>query len=304
MKAFLLAFMVAASLSAQTLQETVDRAALSAQGIKPDQLAITVVDLNGAKPIFASFHGTESFYPASVVKLFYLVAAHAAMEAGRIHTTPEFERALHDMIVSSSNDATQLVFSTLTDTTGGPELTDTELKPWLAKREVVNRYFESLGYTGINVNQPTFAEDPYGRERQARGPNFENNNRVTTDAVARLWLSIVQHQAVTPARSDQMLALLDRDPFAPGSKDEQATDFGGKALPAGSRYWSKAGWTSTARHDSAYVRLPNGARYIFVAFTRGVATNTEILPFLHRQIADYFMKQQISAAAPSTPAKP
>jgi beta-lactamase class A len=225
------------------------------------------------------------------VKLFYLVAAHAAMEAGTIQDTPEFERALHDMIVSSSNDATQLVFSTLTGTTGGPELTDAELEPWLAKREVVNRYFESLGFTGISVNQPTFAEDPYGRERQARGPNFENNNRVTTNAVARLWVSIVKHEAVSPARSDKMLALLHRDPFAPGSKDEQATDFGGKALPVGSQYWSKAGWTSTVRHDSAYVRLPNGARYIFVAFTRGVSNDIEILPFLHGQIAAYFLKQ-------------
>jgi beta-lactamase class A len=304
MRVFVAAVVCAAALGAQTLQETVERAALSAQGIKPDQLAITAVDLNGPKPVFASYHGAESFYPASVVKLFYLVATHAAMEAGKIQDTPELDRALHDMIVSSSNDATQLVFSTLTGTTGGPELTDAELKPWLAKREVVNRYFDSLGYTGINVNQPTFAEDPYGRERQARGPNFENNNRLTTDVVARLWLSIVKHQAVSAARSDQMLALLHRDPFAPGSKDEQATDFGGKTLPVGSQYWSKAGWTSTARHDSAYVRLPNGSQYIFVAFTRGVATDMEILPFLHRQIADYFMKQPTNAVALSNPAKP
>jgi beta-lactamase class A len=304
MKAFVAAVVCAGVMCAQTLQETVDRAALSAQGIKPDQLAITVVDLNGTKPVFASYRGAESFYPASVVKLFYLVAAHAAMQTGKIQDTGEFERALHDMIVSSSNDATQLVFSTLTGTTGGPELTAAELKPWLAKREVVNRYFESLGYKGINVNQPTFAEDPYGRERQARGPNFENNNRVTTDAVARVWLSIVKHQAVSPERSDLMLALLHRDPFAEGSKDEQATDFGGKALPAGSQYWSKAGWTSTVRHDSAYVRLPNGARYIFVAFTRDVANNTEILPFLHGRIAAYFLRQPTNAAGPSSPAMP
>ena len=290
MKSAIVLILCATALSAQTLQETVDHAALSAKGIKPDQLAITVIDLNGSQPIFASYHGAESFYPASVVKIFYLVAAHAAMESGTLQTTPEFERALHDMIVSSSNDATQLVFSTLTGTTGGPELNEAEFKPWLAKREVVNRYFQSLGYTGINVNQPTFAEDPYGRERQARGPNWENNNRVTTDAVARLWLSIVKRQAVTHARSDQMLKLLHRDPFAPDSTDEQATDFGGRALPAGSVYWSKAGWTSTARHDSAYVRLPNGAEYILVAFTRGVAKNAEILPAIHAEIAAYFLK--------------
>jgi len=291
-----MAGLLAGTMCAETLQEAVDHAASAAvaefspQGLASDKLAITVIDLKAQNQ--ASYHGSESFYPASVVKLFYLVAAHAWMESGKVQSTPEFQRALHDMIVSSSNDATQLIFSTLTGTTGGPELSNAELAPWLAKREVVNRYFAALGYSGINVNQPTFAEDPYGRERQSRGPNFENNNRVTTEAVARLWLSIVKRQAVSPARSDQMLGLLRRDPFAADSTDEQATDFGGKALPAGSQYWSKAGWTSAVRHDSAWVRLPNGAEYIFVGFTRGVSKSTDILPFLHKRIAAHFLTEK------------
>jgi beta-lactamase class A len=298
LKLLALTILWAASLSAHTLQEVVNHAAgdaiaeFGAQGLTPDRLAITVIDLTDTTHP-ASYHGAESFYPASVVKLFYLVAAHAELESSGLQDTPELERAIHDMIVSSSNDATQLVFSTLTRTTGGPELPDTELKPWLAKREVVNDYFRSLGFADINVNQPTFAEDPYGRERQARGPNWERNNRVTTDAVARLWLSIATGKAVTAARSAQMLTLLKRDPFAPDSMDEQATDFGGKTLPAGSSYWSKAGWTQAVRHDSACVRLPNGQQYIFVAFTRGVSKNTEILPFLHRKIAAYFLSRHV-----------
>jgi beta-lactamase class A len=300
MKLLLLSLACLGTLAAQTLQETVDQAAASAvatfaaRGLKPDRLAITVIDLNerdlNQREHPASYRGGESFYPASVVKLFYLVAAHAAMESGKLQSTPEFERALHDMITTSSNDATQLVFSALTGTTGGPELPEAELQPWMAKREAVNHYFESLGFHGINVNQPTFAESPYGRERQARGPNWENNNRVTTEAVARLWLSIVSRQAVNSVRSDAMLRLLRRDPFAPEPKDEQATDFGSKALPAGSRYWSKAGWTDAVRHDSAWVRLPNGAEYILVAFTRGVSKSVDILPFIHGQIAAYFLK--------------
>ena len=84
------------------------------------------------------------------------------------------------MIVDSNNDATGLVVDSLTGTTGGPELPPAEFKLWMAKRNGVNRYFAELGYKGINTNQKAFAEGPYGRERQSRGPNFENNNRLTT----------------------------------------------------------------------------------------------------------------------------
>jgi beta-lactamase class A len=294
----LIALALALAVSAQTLQQAVDAVAQStlerfrSVSLNPDEFAITVIDLNGhAQPASSGYHANQPFYPASVVKLFYLVAAHAWMESGKLTDSPELERAIHDMIVSSSNDATQLVFSSLTGTTGGPELTPGELQPWLAKREVVNQYFASLGYHDINVNQPTFAEDPYGRERQARGPNFENNNRLTTAAVARLWLSIVEHKAATPRRDDAMLALLHRDPFQKESTDEQATSFFGKSLPPGSRYYSKAGWTSAVRHDSAWIRLPNGAEYILVAFTRDHSKQEDILPFVSARMVSYFRER-------------
>ena len=60
-----------------------------------------------------------------------------------------------------------------------------------------------------------------------------------------------------------MLNLLHRDPFAKSEDpDNQATAYSGKALPPGSVYYSKAGWTSDTRHDTAYIRLPNGAEYM------------------------------------------
>src|ERR1700736_1360380 len=71
-----------------------------APSLKADQLAITVIDL--ADGTDASYRGDVPIYPASVVKLFYLVNAHAQMEAGTLKDTPELERALHDMIVDSS----------------------------------------------------------------------------------------------------------------------------------------------------------------------------------------------------------
>jgi beta-lactamase class A len=255
--------------------------------LKPDQIAITVIDLN--HDMTASYRGDAPVYPASVVKLFYLVAAHERMQAGALADTPELRRAMHDMIVDSSNDATGVVLDSITETTGGPELPPAEFAAWSEKRNAVNRYFASLGYTGININQKTFAEGPYGRERQSRGTHFENNNRLTTLATARLLRTIVKREAITAERSAQMMELLHRDFLAPSKDpDSQATGFSGKSLPPGSQYYAKAGWTSTARHDATYVELQNGARYVAVIFTIDNAKNPEIIPFVAKRLVDYF----------------
>ena len=289
-------------MSAQTLSQLAgdiahQAVAQFAPTLTEDRIALTIVDLNDrAHPIWGSYHGETPFYTASVCKLFYLNAAHAWMEAGKLQETPELDRAIHDMIISSSNDATQLVVDMLTGTTGGPELTPDEMAPWLEKRNAVNRYYQSLGYRGINLNQKTFAEDAYGREMQNRGALLpdgtrENGNRLTTDATARLLLSIVTGQAVSRERSHLMMNLLHRDPFTPkpDNTDEQALLFMGKSLPPGSQYYSKAGWTSSVRHDAAFIRLPNGAEYIAVVFTRDNSKQEGILPAISKLLVDHFI---------------
>jgi beta-lactamase class A len=287
-----LSILLAVPAFAQSLDTFVQEAAAKtiakfAPALKPDQLALSVIDLKDGST--AAYRGDVPIYPASVVKLFYLVYAEAQMESGALIDSPEFERALHDMIVDSSNDATGLVLDTITDTTGGPELPPEAFAVWMEKRNAVNRYFQSLGYTGINVNQKAFAEGPYGRERQARGPNFENNNRLTTNATARLLRSIVEHKAVTPGRCDEMLQLLHRDFTGPAKNpDDQGHSFSSKSLPPGSQYYSKAGWTSTTRHDATYVVLPNGAKYIAVIFTVDNAKNPAIIPFVSKLLVEHF----------------
>ncbi|MFY9557788.1 MAG: amidohydrolase family protein [Blastocatellia bacterium] len=261
-------------------------------GLTADKIALTIVDLNDRDhPAWASRRGQNQIYPASVVKLFYLAAAHHEMETGVLKQTPELERALHDMIIESSNDATHYVVDVLTGTTAGPELDEPALREWMNKRNAMNRYFASLGYEKINVNQKTWCEGPYGRERQGLGPNFEYRNKATTEAVARLIYEIVSGRAVSPARSLAMMRLMRRDPQSKSDDpDDQATKFAAKGLPAGSEYYSKAGWTSSTRHDSAYVRLPNGAEYILAVFTVDNSKQADIIPFVSRMIADDFSR--------------
>ncbi len=281
---------------AKTLQELVNEAAHTAltkfadKKLTENQLSITLIDLRDAQhPVTASFRGNERVYPASVVKLFYLVAVQRWLEDKRIEQTDELKRAVRDMIVDSSNEATQYVVDVLTHTTGGYELPAKEMEEWQDKRNVVNRYYLSLGYTNINTNQKTFCEDAYGRERVSRGPNGENRNKLTTDATARLLAEIVTGRAVSPARSAQMMELLKRD-FAGTSKDndDQGHGFTGIALQGmtGAKLWSKARWTSTTRHDAAYVELPNGARFVLVTFTTDHANEREIVPTVARVVID------------------
>src|SRR5215216_5136491 len=134
-----------------SLQDLVNRAAKTTlerfgdKKLREDELSITLIDLRDAqRPRTASFRGNERIYPASVVKLFYVVAAQRWLEDEKIQQTPELTRALRDMIVDSSNEATQYVIDVLTQTTSGYELPPKEMEEWQYKRNAINRYFSSL----------------------------------------------------------------------------------------------------------------------------------------------------------------
>jgi beta-lactamase class A len=284
------------STKSSTLQDLVNRAAkttlerFAEKKLDEKQLSITLIDLrDSSRPVTASFRGNERIYPASVVKLFYLAAAQRWLEDKKIDETPELTRALRDMIVDSSNEATQYVVDVITHTTAGFELPPKEMEEWQNQRNAVNRYFASLGYTNINVNQKTFCEDAYGRERVSRGPNGENRNKLTTDATARLLMEIVTGKAAPSSRTKLMMDLLKRDyTVKTDDNDNQARGFTGIALQGmeGARLWSKAGWTSTTRHDAAYLEMPDGSKFVLVTFTTEHANDREIIPTVAKVVID------------------
>lgn len=252
--------------------------------LQTNHLAVTLIDLRDPRqPKRASFRGDAPIYPASVVKLFYLAAAHHWLEEGNLKDGAELRRALKDMIVDSSNDATHYVLDALTDTTSGPELSEAEMKIWGEKRNAVNRYFVSLGYTNINANQKPWNDGPYGRDRIWVGKDYGNRNALTTDATARLLADIARRQFISTKRCDEMLELLKRDPA--NRKDSQAR-FTISELPTDGKLFSKAGWTSTTRHDAAYIELPDGRKFVLVTFTTNHANERGIVPFVAKQILE------------------
>lgn len=257
-----------------------------ARGFKAEDISAALIDLRDPQNLrAANFRGDLKYYPASVVKMFYMAALHQQLEDGKIKLTPELERGLKDMIVDSSNEATQYILDVLTDTSSGGEMPAKEFEQWSFKRNAVNRYYGSLGYQNINVNQKTFCEDAYGREQQFRRYKGENRNMLTTNATARLLAEIVLGRIATSERTRQMMDLMKRDPFVETKDaDSQASGFSGKALLdlklKDAKIWSKAGWTSKSRHDVAYIETADGLKFVIAIFTENHATEREPIPTL------------------------
>jgi Beta-lactamase enzyme family len=242
-----------------------------------------------------TYRGVERIYPASVVKLFYMVAVNEWLEKQMLQTSKELERATRDMIIDSSNDGTSLVIDMLSGTTSGPELSAGPFETWRHQRNIVNRYLKSLGWEEldtINVCQKTWGDGPYGRERAFYGEMLENRNMLTTNATAKLLHSIVGGVAVSSGRSQAMMALLKRslnpEDLPTDVEEDQITGFLGGGLPENAQIWSKAGWTSQVRHDAAYIELQDKRPYLLVVFTEGKAhaKSREILPFVSQKIAE------------------
>lgn len=291
----LLPMAAAAAAEDTPLQRLVDRTAREAQAqftsptLKPTQLAFTVIDLRQPdRPQRAGYRGDERFYPASVIKLFFAAYAHRLMEDGKLTDSPELRRGLRDMIVESYNEATSYIVDAITGTTSGPELPPAELAAWSEQRGVVTRYFKSLGYVNVNAQRKPWGEGPYGREKIDMEAHPPARNFLSTNDTARLLQEIAEGRCVSPARSAQILALMERDPAkAPaGDEDFEGVGFSGPGLSPGMKLWSKAGWVSWARHDAALIELPGGGRVIIVTFTDGVehSKNRAIIAAVVRRI--------------------
>ena len=268
----------------QTLLTSAVGEVTAKHSFKPGELAATLIDLRDPnKLLIADVNGEARLYTASVVKMFYMAALHRQLEDGKITSTKEMERGLRDMIVDSSNDATGYILDVLTDTSSGAELPQKEFELWQYKRNRVNRFFASLGYQNININQKTFCEDAYGIEQQSRAYKGQNRNMLTTNATARLMAEIALRRFVNEQRSNAMLDLMSRDWSKPSDDpDSQAVAFTGKALidnkMTGTKLWSKAGWTSRSRHDAAYVETPDGLKFVLVVFTENHANERDAIP--------------------------
>jgi beta-lactamase class A len=246
-----------------------------------DNLAISIIDVTNASTIDrGDWHGDAPFYPASVVKLYIMAEVfHQRLEGDK-----ETQRALGEMIRLSDNDATAYLIDIISDTCPGPNLEGRALNKFIDKRRVVNKWLATMGYD-ISAMAKPWSFGPFGREKQLLGGDARpNRNRSSANSFASLLLWIVRKRAVSTQASDAMMTLLAR-PLNPMRADEnQVKEFIGESLPAGSKEWSKAGWTSEVRHDAAYIELPGGRKLILVIMTRGTADDVKLIPAIAKNV--------------------
>ncbi len=265
--------------------------------LSPADLAVLWLEESAAPDVMVRGAGHREevgFYPASIVKLFYMVAVEEALATGRLAASAEVERALQAMIGQSANEATNYLIDLLTETTSGPELAGSAYEDWVHRRQAINRFFAAWDWPELkvaNLCQKTMDDDRYGRERQFAGADGHNHNRLNALAVGRLIREMREGRVISPAASRRMLERMRRDLAPAAWRNDPLNQIGGffgEGLVPAARLWSKAGltlWTghrpaSWRRHDCAYIEMPSGRRTILVVFSEGekAARNERFLP--------------------------
>lgn len=280
--------------NSQKLQEIVNAVIQEAKQTKlpTQQLSITLIDVKTGT--IAGYQQQNLRYPASVVKLFWMVALYNQIYAGLLQQDQGLFGDLEKMIKESDNDAGSRILNAITKTTSGSKLPQQEYQAWLKKRTLVNRFFQSANYEGIDVSHKTFPvrsegmSSPQGRDLQMRGNiKKQTRNKISTEQAARLMYEITNSRSISPEYSQHMAFWLVRDlrPEAWENIDPNTGRFNpikgflGESLPTNVVFLSKAGWTSKTRQEVAYVNDLQTA-YILAVFgeDKAYAQNLEIFP--------------------------
>jgi len=263
----------------------------AADGLSADNHAVVALREEGTgRPSGYALRGDWPCYPCSLVKSFHLIHALSALDEGRLAPHPELDRAMRDMILWSSNTATNYVIDLLTGTTGDTLLDGNALREWMTAREGLNRWFDRLHWpemAGCNLTQKLMDDTRYGREAQFAAQHGGYLNQLTPLATARLMAAIFDGSLpLSPAAQTRAQALLARDPQGPeaATPNYQLSEYLGGLMPAGVRIWSKAGhnlWTgdpkaSWFKHDMIRLEAPGQKPLIFVLMTEGERLANEV----------------------------
>lgn len=288
----------------QDLQKIVDRvrSLASNKGLPTTSLSVTLIDLKTGEE--ASYQQEKPRYPASVVKLYWLIMLQAQLQEKNLIEDEQLSLDLHKMIKKSDNEAASRILDRITDTQSGSNLNTKDLELWLNKRRQSNHFFIDAGYEDLNISQKAFPipylnlYSPQGRELQMReNPDKPIRNKITTKQTSRLMYEIVKRQAVSSDKSSKMLNLLSIDATTRiknrVNKDPNIFNpvrgFFSQSLPDDVCFTAKAGWTSESRVETAYIATADQkTEYILTIFAedRSYAHDWDIFPEMSHLVFD------------------
>ena len=277
----------------------------AARGLPTKPLSITLIDAKTGE--FAGYQQEILRYPASVVKMFWILPLYAQIESGMWVNEADFHLYIAKMINESDNEAASFIVDKITNTQSLPSLQSEELKNWIYNRQQLNRFFQDAGYKDINISQKTFPipylklSEPQGSDLQLRlNPNQPTQpirNKITTDQAARLlYETCYLQQAVSPQASQKMCGWLRRDlntlswkkePPNPNEFNPIRAFLGESLADTNVQFYSKAGWTSSSRQDAALIATPDGKNiYILSVFAddAAYANDSKVFPRISRLV--------------------
>jgi beta-lactamase class A len=277
-----------------------------------EKLSITLIDLKTNSQ--AGYQSETLRYPASVVKLFWLVGINQLVSDNKIDKS-EVTEAIDKMILKSDNYGASQILDKVTQTQSALNpLPLPELEAWKARRDRINTFFRQAGYNPqINVSQKTFpipqehSSEPIGADKQIRGDNPDEpiRNKVTTDDISRLMYEIVTNRAVDSDASSYMKKLLTRNinpdywkkqPPNPIEFNPVESFFGEGLSPDRGRidsFISKAGWTTVSRQEVAYIRSSDGkSEYILAIIGDDIAYGKDktLFPKISKLVAKQMLE--------------
>ncbi len=287
--------------SSQKLQNIVNQLVnfAAAKNLSTDALSITLIDVNSGA--ISGYQQERLRYPASVVKLFWMVAFYEQKKQGIWQDEADVNDYLFKMIKKSDNEGASYIVDKITNTQSDADLKGEDYQTWLNKRKQLNHFFQAAGYQDINLNQKTFpipylkeyGKSPKGYELKMRGDsNQPTRNKITTKQAARLMYEIVTGQAVSRQYSLEMAELVSQDlkreawvNIDTNWEFNPIRAFLGEGLPPNIQFLSKAGWTSQTRQEVAFVRDHNTA-YILAIFAedKAYARNAKIFPQMSKLV--------------------
>jgi protein phosphatase methylesterase 1 len=230
-----------------------------------DRLQVTaLVEDKDGRWLRGNVGGDELAYPASCVKLAFLVGAvHWCAAQGK---GPDcLDGPVRPMIIESDNVATGVVVDAISGVPNGP-VEGADVNAFIEKRRYIERVLDEAGLLGnqrlFTKTYPTNSgEEPAGLEELAW--KQLGRNAMSTNLAANLMLA-VQSGAIEPQATDYMRGLMRRPTFSGHSS------LGG-GLPPGSLHENKVGNAFDTLEDIVYAELPNGRRLIVAALSNGYA---------------------------------
>jgi beta-lactamase class A len=270
----------------------------TANSFSKTPLSITLIDAKTGET--AGYQENTLRYPASVVKIFWMVALYGQIESSAWENEDSFIPYITKMIKESDNEAASFIIDQVTDTKSSSQLNSEKVKILKNKRQGINRFFQKASYKDINISQKAFPIDylnlsePKGSELQMLGSPIWDWNKITSKQAARLIYEVCySKQAISQQASTKMCGFLKRD-LNPNAWQKKTSDFNpvqsflGESLSnTNVRFYSKAGLTSLARGEAAMVATENNQKtYILAIFAQDstYASDSQIFPRISRLV--------------------